>query len=141
MCGGTGTNVCVLGTQANVVTVDGRTVTGTTTTDGWLGIVTIDDHETVDGMAVQLTTTGDTNVSGIGSDDGTGDGVGIETITVDGTELGTNSYGTMMFDDGKMITQTDLGAYEAGMTTPPTGTTEVGGKNDEWTDGAVTPVM
>lgn len=52
----------------------------------------------------------------------------IGAITDDGTELGTNYDGTIIFDDGKMKTQTDAGAYVAGITTPFVGSTDDGGR-------------
>lgn len=120
--------------------VDGTTGDGTTTIDGSPGTVTIDLYGTVDGNSVIGITTGDLNVSGIGNVDGTGDGVGMVTMNLEGTDDGTFSIGTIIFECGKMKTQAEAGAYVSGITTPPTGMTDVGGKTEIGTDGTSTAV-
>jgi hypothetical protein len=62
--------------------------------------------------------------------DGTTVGVGTVMINESGTLDGRLLTGTMMFDDGKMKTQADLGAYDSGMTTPLVGRTDGDGKYD-----------
>jgi len=65
---------------------------------------------TVDGTEDNSMTTGLVNVAGMVKVDGTGDGVGTETIYLVGTLDGTNSSGMMTLFDEIIKTQTEFGA-------------------------------
>jgi len=65
---------------------------------------------TVDGIDDNSITTGLIIVAGMVKLDGTGDGVGTETIYLVGTLDGTNSSGMMTLLDEIIKTQTEFGA-------------------------------